>query len=265
MRTKTNGIPDFFIVGATKCATSSIYQQLSSHKSLCMSIPKEPRILESDVYDWERHYSKVFRHFKTGNLTGDCNPNNLIIRYVPERIKIINKNAKIIIIVREPVSRAYSHWKYFYNMRPGRERPFALTMLNNIKEFNTYKFKYESDYVPWVCQQWGNYKPMYIETGAYIEYIIDYKKIFKDVLILFYEDYAERPQTVINSICDFLNVEKIKVSKIIRNKTELKSPYRNNLSEIKGEYPNMHKTLSDFYIEYNRELFKLTNREKWVM
>ena len=200
-------IPDFFIVGATKCATYTLYEYLNSHEAVVMSKDKEPYIVASDTHLGNMHklYEEQYDD-KLCKLKGDCGANNLVIKYVPERIKKLNHSAQIIILTRDPTSRAFSHWQYMYNLRPGIEYDFRKALIANAKTFDLDKFELESDYVHTAIKEWGNSKRMYLETGFFDHYIKGYSDIL-DTLVL--SDKDLRHQRGFDEICDFLEIERI--------------------------------------------------------
>lgn len=238
-------VPDLFIVGATKCATSSIHQELSHSGYISASSPKEPRLLE-DGLSLETVKERYRDYFGNKDFRVDANPNHLIIGYVPDKIKLINPDAKILVVVREPVDRLISHLSYFINMRPGREdyidvhAPVHLDM-----------FRLEKDYVPYMCPEWGNYKPMYVETGCYVHYIPRYSNLF-DTKLMVFEDYIADPQKEIDELMDWVGLPKFKVLGEKRNVTRGDKIY---LTE--------HTTsmMKQFYRPYVEELFERTNAE----
>jgi hypothetical protein len=178
----------------------------------------------------------------------DGNPNHLVIGYVPGKIKLINPNAKILICVREPVARFVSHLGYFMAMRPGRES-------GNLsgEAMDLDKFDNEADYVPYMCPEWGNYKPMYIETGCYSHYIGRFANLF-DTKIMVFEEYIENPQGEIDQIMDWIERPRFDImDSRTRNKNETPwNPCEDHL-----------KPIAKFYEPYNEQLFKGLGRELW--
>lgn len=241
-------VPDVFIVGATKCATSSLHYQLGFSGHISMSNPKEPRFLE-DGLSIETAIEKYKDVFGTKDIRIEANPNHFVIGYVPGKIKLVNPNAKIIIMIREPVDRLISHVNYFRGMRPGRERQML-----SFEQLDLYRFDYEEDYVPYMCPEWGNYKRMYVETGCYVHYIPRFAKLF-DTKVIVYEEYIKDPQSEVDQIADWLEIDRFKIKDDrIRNKGKTKdwSPTK---SGILG--------LREFYRSYNDQLFTKLGRELW--
>lgn len=109
--------PDFFLVGAMKAGTTSLHSYLSAHPEISMSEPKEPGYFSRDDrfkkgIDW---YQSHFKSASVDQIWGDsstCYSRRPIYQYSADRIYDVNPNAKIIYIVRDPVLRAYSHYKH---------------------------------------------------------------------------------------------------------------------------------------------------------
>ena len=242
-------VPDLFIVGATKCATSSIHYQLGQSGWIGTSMPKEPRFLERglSIETAKEGYNKCFGG---DAFLVEANPNHFVIGYAPEKIKLINPDAKILIVIREPVSRTISHINYFRNMRPGREA----TKISMLADFDLDKFDCEADYVPYICEEWGNYKPMYIETSCYIHYIPRFARLF-DTRIVIFEDYIENPQGEIDQIMDWIDYPRFELKDTrIRNQGEHK--WQPSESSMRG--------FKELFKPYNEKLFTRLGRELWT-
>lgn len=109
--------PDFFLVGAMKAGTTSLHSYLSAHPEISMSEPKEPGYFSRDDRfkkgpEWYRaHFSSA----RVDQIWGDsstCYSRRHIYQNSADRIYEVNPNAKILYIVRDPVLRAYSHYKH---------------------------------------------------------------------------------------------------------------------------------------------------------
>jgi hypothetical protein len=106
--------PDFLIIGAQKCGTTSLFYYLSQHPDLNM--PKEKEIHFFDLQydkgvDW---YYSLFakKPFMKTWLSGEASPYYLFHPLVPERVFKHLPKIKIIVLLRNPVDRAYSHFMH---------------------------------------------------------------------------------------------------------------------------------------------------------
>jgi len=118
---------DFFIVGAPKAGTTSLYHYLNEHPQVEMSIQKEPdyfsdkAIQKQGMYygknriDTLKKYEALFMQ-KEAVLYGEWSVSYLFYENVAEDIKSYNPNAKIIIMLRNPIDRAFSHYLMDYRL-----------------------------------------------------------------------------------------------------------------------------------------------------
>ena len=126
------GTPTFFIPGAPKAGTSTLYQHLRVHPDICMSEPKEPSIFFGHFGDRE-HVDACFRHRTSEGVFGDGTATYMIQPVVPRRIHDAVPDAKFVIALREPVARAVS--QYEFRVQKGTEvRPFGEIVKQGLDE-----------------------------------------------------------------------------------------------------------------------------------
>jgi len=113
--------PNYLIIGAAKCGTGSLYRYLIQHPEIKPALTKEVRFFDK-YYDKGTNWYRVsfpFKNFLRRNyVTGEATPRYLDHPHAPKRVKEVIPNAKFIILLRNPIDRAYS----MYNMRVGRKR-----------------------------------------------------------------------------------------------------------------------------------------------
>jgi Sulfotransferase family len=112
-------IPDFFVVGAAKSGTTSLYHYLDQHPDVYMPRNKEPHYFSrvppfpgrgSHPVTSEEEYLDLFKLWNKESVAGEASPSYLWDEKAPYRIKETVPQAKIIAILRHPVERAYSHY-----------------------------------------------------------------------------------------------------------------------------------------------------------
>ena len=135
MKTKETEIklPNFLIVGAAKSGTTSLYHYLKQHPEIYMSPVKEPKFItaqflsfpfkgigdekvEQNIVKSYNEYCNLFKDVSKEKIIGEASPDNLY--FFEKAINIIIyhlKNPKIIIILRNPIERAFSAYMYFIN------------------------------------------------------------------------------------------------------------------------------------------------------
>jgi hypothetical protein len=122
--------PDFFEVGAPRAGTTSLWDDLDRHPQIFMSPLKEPHFFCSYKPDFvptvsdEDDYLRLFADARPGQLRGEASPSYLRDTQAPTAIARVRPDARIVVMLRDPVARAYS--EYWHRVRYGRQpRPFA--------------------------------------------------------------------------------------------------------------------------------------------
>ncbi len=191
---------DFFIVGAPKSGTTSLYNYLKQHPNVEMSSIKEPDYFTSNIFKNENiYYQKerinnlddYHRLFSQSNcVRGEASVSYLFYDGVAEDIFNYNNHAKIIIMLREPSDRAYSH--YLMDCRLGyNSESFESIFLKKSTHVNATKF----------YQQ-------YIQLGEYSAQLKRYLNVFgkKNVLVLDYESFKLNTENSLKKLFRFLNL-----------------------------------------------------------
>jgi len=186
---------DFFIVGAPKCGTTALASYLSEHPGVAFSSPKEPHFFATDI-DRKRkirdldHYHSIFPDKGLMAKRGEASVWYLYSEEAVANIKSYNPNAKIIVMIREPVDFIESLHNQNVIGGHDREKNIDESVRNSLKIKNR---KFDLDYV---------------ELARFEKYIRKYKKEFDDrVLVLFQEELKAAPQQIYRQVLDFLDIE----------------------------------------------------------
>ena len=221
-------IPNFFIAGAAKCGTTSLYHYLKQHPQVYMSPIKEPNHFSTDIQpgdfsaEYKRYeksknldvasyvrgdmkqeqwgayvhdpedYRLLFRHAENKSAIGEIS-NSYLYSHVAAR-EIFNNlpEARIVIILRQPAERAFSH--YMANLRDGRTTlPFRKEI-----EFDDAK----------PIHGWG-ISHLYFELGLYYDQVKRYLDIFPrdQVKILLFDDLKNNRQQLLVELFSFLHID----------------------------------------------------------
>jgi hypothetical protein len=107
-------LPDFLVVGAKRAGTTTLYRYLAGHPGV-----QAARMFKGTHYFDVRHdepfwwYRSCFPVRRwTHRLTGEASPYYMFHPLGPERIARALPNARLIVLLRNPIDRAYSHWRY---------------------------------------------------------------------------------------------------------------------------------------------------------
>lgn len=204
----------FFILGAAKSGTTSLHDYLNQHPKICMSDPKEPFYFEL-TREFKKGLSfyreKYFNHCSAERWLGDARHRNLYLPWVPKRIKKSFESPKFIIILREPVERAFSH--YWHWKRQGKESlSFTEAIYQDYKRIKQGKqHKTEEEKEAYQAKLGADGKGIYrtyLDSGYYYEQIKRYQDLFPpgDILIFLSEEFFSKPREVCNRIFKFLGL-----------------------------------------------------------
>ncbi len=207
--------PNLFIAGAPKCGTTTLYDHLASHPQIFMTEKKEPAFFDKDAFfdlagnaigeHWTRYLMNFpFEGAETARYFGDATPTMVFPKMATRIRQMCGSDVKIIISLRDPVDRAYSH--YWHGYRLGLESG------NPDKDlFNAEK--------PESVADTGRFPKHYVLTGRYWVHIDRFVSEFgrKNVLLLRFEDLISCKEYVMNDVWKFLNIPEISLNNIHSN------------------------------------------------
>lgn len=209
--------PDFFVLGAAKAGTSALAYYLSEHPEICMAHPKEPTFFFGPDYHSGLPFYKrtYFRHYNGELLTGEAAHRNLYFPYVPRRIADSTPEAKFLVMLRNPVDRAISHYQYV-RARREESRDFRSAIQANLDRLKFGPFLLtEEEGAEYTRKKWdADYEyPTYLDTGHYAEQIQRYFDFFgkERVKIVMSEDLLGCPDRTMADVYHFLGASPFSV------------------------------------------------------
>jgi len=206
-----------------------------------MSYPKEPKYFTCE-YDkgMEFYRKKYFRHFKGEEYIGDACSKHLFLPFIAEEIYKVNSSAKLIIMLRDPVERAYSHWWFFYGY--GRENlPFSKAIKNSyemiLSETGGTSREDYADYL--YLEEMSHERKYYLKAGYYYEQIKIYRDNFpkEQIKVILFRDYANDSQKIIEELRKFLALPPVARGHFKKVKLN---------SRLQRDPSKMHKKIVDF-------------------
>ena len=206
----TRTMPNFLIIGTQKAGTSALNYYLKEHPQIYMSGVKEPGFFDFEGQevnfcgpgDREAYrlaiadlptYQGLFREARDEIAIGEATTWYLQSETAPERIKHYLPDVKLIVILRNPVERAFS--AYVHALRDNVE-PIADFAEALAAESSRIK------------DNWG-YLWRYQQMGFYAQQLQRYYQYFKreQIKIYLYEEFNLNPQIVLQDIYQFLNID----------------------------------------------------------
>jgi len=193
MYSNNDPIPNLFVIGASKCGTTSLYHLLENHDECCMSSIKEPHYFNSNEKT-EEWYLSLFSTCQGSSVIGEASPiysETIYFPSIPEIIYEFNSSAKIVYIVRHPYERLKSVWK------------------QTLSTGHFYEKKYYHQKMPLNFQRAIFEYPPFLEACKYWTHIQNYRKYFSDknIKIIFFDDFVLSPKNVMQELAYFLGVQ----------------------------------------------------------
>lgn len=194
----TDPLVSFIVAGVQKAGTTALFDYLSEEPGVALSRVKEVHFFDDDGHDWNRpDYAAYHANFEAadGRSRGEATPIYLYWPCSLERIADYNPAMKLVVMLRDPVGRAWSHWKMEF-ARGVETRPFAWC----IREGRRRLFD---------AEPWGRHREFsYVERGFYGEQMERLYGLFprEQVLVLQARDLDSDPGPVLAKVRDFLGL-----------------------------------------------------------
>jgi hypothetical protein len=196
--------PDFFLVGAPKCATSSLHKLLIQHPGIFMCRPKEPHFFSTDLPGLAEvpdrsAYDALFEDAPEGVLRGEASAFYLMSEDAARNTHAANPQARIVISLRDPAQAARS---WYHQLRDG---------------FREDQPSFEDAWALQAERAAGAKRPSYCPEPRQLQYgdvyaydaqVARYLEVFgsDQVLILRFEDILRTPQQVVQNVLAFLGL-----------------------------------------------------------
>lgn len=231
---KLEGGPDFIIIGAQKSGTSALRRNLDLHDGIALSEGEahffNHRNRWSRGFDW---YLDQFQH--PDKLQGEKTPDYLDNKQVPGRIASAFPDVKLIALLRDPVTRAYSHWNHMMQkIESSSQRGWELL---SFEEAINRALAGDSPF------------DRLIEKGIYADQLERFLKYFprEQLHIGIQERFRDNGAEELARVFRFLGVEELPIEPEKRHVRSYESPID----------PRIKARLLEYYAPHNEKLFKL--------
>lgn len=255
----TRVLPDFLIVGAQKAGTTSLYHYLKQHPQIVSASHKEVHFFDYNFHKGSLLYKSYFpreleieqrkAQLNKKVITGETSPYYLFHPLAPYRIAKLLPEVKIIILLRDPAVRTYSH--YQHEVRKGRESlAFEEALEQEEKRLQGEVEKIVSN------RKYCSYNHTcfsYVSRSLYLAQVKVYYKLFKqdNILILSSENFFSNTQQVYEKILDFLGLET----------ASLGNKKAKNVGIYNKSAIPLEKQLRAYFQPHNQKLYEYLQRD----
>lgn len=245
LTSESRSLPSGLIVGAMKSGTTSLYKNLTKYPSIHGPTKKEVHFFGENYKKGVNWYKAHFpmKEKVSGGEVIEATPKYIFSKGVPKQIKEVVPKAKIIMILRNPVNRAISH--YMHEVRAGREkRPMKKAIKENMKRVKKEK-KVSKD----VLSHFS-----YLERGEYFRQIKRYINWFtkEKMKIVKSERMFREKSNVTKEVAEFLTGRRM-------DKVDCEKHNAGDYNDSK--YDEVKRMLREYYIDKNRNLYDLIGRD----
>jgi len=252
--------PNFIIIGVQRGGTTSLYKYMMQHPKIIPALKKEIHFFDIKFNKGVSWYQSQFKQnlFFTliqrkkkfhDSITGEASPYYIYHPNVPKRMLKIIPDIKLIVLLRNPIERAFSHFQH--ERRLGVEK---LSFEDAVKkeperlEGEIKKMLEDENYYSFNHQNFS-----YLNRGIYIDQIVRWEKYFskEQILVLSSEDFYSNSNKICNEVFNFLNLPNYNLKKV--------KAYNKGSNKSMNE--DTRKELAEYFKPHNKKLFNFLKRD----
>lgn len=253
-------LPSYLIVGAQKGGTSALYEYLVRH-------PLVGRSTNEEVHYFSLNYGKgtawyrghfptvaraafVRRRYGRELVTGEASPYYIFHPHALERIRELLPDAKLIVVLRNPVDRAYSQYNHSFQMGFETLETFEAGLAAEPGRLEGELEKMGADPL---YNSYSHFNHSYLARGLYVEQLERLYRIFdeRQILLETAEDLSTNTDAVYVRALQFLGLPVRRLSHYPRHNVKPKPPMR----------PETRRRLVEYFAEPNERLYAFLGRD----
>jgi hypothetical protein len=248
-------LPDFVIIGAQRCGTTSLYNYVADHPEVASAFMKETHFFDlhfAQGSGWYRahfptavHRLAVQRLLRRRLVVGEATPYYLFYPHAARRVREAVPNAKLIVLLRNPIDRAYSHFHHEVSM--GVEKASfeeAIAREEAVLPEETARVLADERY-----RSFAHFHYSYAARGLYADQLELWARLFgrDQLLTIKSEDFYADPATVVEQVFRFLDLP-----------AWTSGTYRKyNLAQYANMEQATRERLDAFFRPHNQKLYDL--------
>lgn len=247
----SRALPNFIMAGAQKSGSSSLYSYLTQHPQVLRAAHKEIHYFDSFFHKgsaWYRSQFPLNGQLTEEKITGEATPSYLFYPGAAKRIAELVPDVKLILLLRNPVSRAISH--YHHQIRMGNES-LGLMEAIDAEEERSRKARIILQKDP------SNYRASkdlrqfsYKERGVYVDQVETYFQHFdrSQIFIEAAETFFSETGKTLGAVSEFLGIDPKFCPPSLKPK---------NVGSYDKVDPQVYDTLNAYFAPHNTRLFDL--------
>lgn len=197
---------DFLVIGAQKSATTALFKYLQFHPRLMLPAGKELPLFNNPVSDDDvaDFMSEMYQR-DDSRLKGKVTPQYMCDDRIPARICSHNPDIKLIAVLRNPIARAWSHYR-MNKRRETEDRDFETAMIDALRPANLAKGR--SGSAPTHDRCFESESDYYLAWGEYGRILERYTEYFspKQIMVVYTEELQRNPAQVLDNVLSFLGL-----------------------------------------------------------
>ena len=249
-------LPDFIIIGSMKCGTTSLYYDICEHPCTLAAAYDEIGFFDSNFHLGLNWYRSMFprkkqiedvRQREGTAMTGEDTPFYFWNPIAAKRIKKLLPNIKLIVILRNPIDRAYSEFQDWAS-RESNPPSFETVIENEIDLQRQYPNLITEENFEVYNQQ-----NSYLLKGVYVDQLKIWTSLFpkEQIFILSTENLNSDPIDALGSVFQYLNLPDYKI----------KNPQHQKQKKYSSMKTETRNELIEFFKPHNERLFKMINKK----
>jgi len=184
--------PTFIVGGAPKAGTTSPYHYLDQHPQVCMSARKETSVfIDNKGLEWlsETHY----RHCDGEPAVGEASAGTLGHPDVAERVYDALPGMKLIFVLRDPVERIFSHYRF----------------LRGVGGLSEWSVDETASFSELIRAKGTDWRKTHIDLGRYYKHLTRFEQYFdrEQMLVLLFDDLREDTPSVVERVYRFVEAD----------------------------------------------------------
>jgi len=255
--------PDFIIIGAMRGGTTSLYSYMTAHPGVGPAHTKEVHFFDvhhKKGFSWyqaqfpllvQKYYTEFLQ--KRRFITGEASPYYLFHPHAPKRIVKRLPHVKLIVLLRDPVTRAYSH--YHHEVSSGFETLSFAEAIECEEERigkEAEKLAQDEQHVSFQHRHFS-----YLARGIYVDQLQHWMRYFprEQFLILNSEDFYADPASGLKQALEFVNLPTIGLKVQKEEYEQLNATKPPKMAE------EVRRRLKDYFEPHNARLAEFLGRD----